>query len=528
MTSEFSSIEEKREWIESVLLEIQLKTASEGEVEQLRGLLLRDRQARQIYLQTQQFDALIESSGGASGALGSAGSSSRIPPSRYWKVLSVCGGLGLAASLVFLLTRFGVRDGDFPEAVGTTPGLAQFYMIGDAVASNVNLKDGDWLEEGVVSLKAGLAQINFTNGTDLVLEGNTELSLIDADTVHLQRGKIWVQCPVEARGFRVLTPNDREIVDLGTEFGVEVGAQGAMNVHVYDGEVRVDFTAGEPRTVVEGKGISWQNEADPGAWIAAETDRFVTKDAILRSREKGYQTMMSERKDLLLYYDFAELEPVKKPVSRVRNKSLLTIGSNDAVVLGGQSVAGRFRDSTAFMMEYEGDGLELQLLEPKESDSLTIAVWVKVDHISEDFAALMNSNGWEPGDLHFQVRENGALLAGVNGGDAFESHSGAVRFGEWHLLAVSWDLEEKQAVLYCDGVRLPSYFWNNRSESLPKVRPRLGLCRIESWGDPDLTLQKIKRDLKGRIDEVMVFNRRLFDKEMGDLHEAGKPYVRSR
>ena len=42
--------------------------------------------------------------------------------------------------------------------------------------------------------------------------------------------------PRFARGYTILTPT-AEVVDLGTEFGVDVDDSGASEVHVFDGDV---------------------------------------------------------------------------------------------------------------------------------------------------------------------------------------------------------------------------------------------------------------------------------------------------
>ena len=96
-------------------------------------------------------------------------------------------------------------------------------------------KVGDTLPPGMLVLKQGLLQLEFYSGALLVLEGPAKLDLISADEVICHKGKVRAHVPPPAHGFTVLSPQF-ELVDLGTEFGVEVGANGATEVHVFDGK----------------------------------------------------------------------------------------------------------------------------------------------------------------------------------------------------------------------------------------------------------------------------------------------------
>jgi len=519
----FSTSEEKRIWIEQVLLDVQLETASLSDIEQLREILFRDQEARKIYLRSQQLDALMEASGDR--LINSKKDLIDFParPSGFRKIARVIWGASIAAALALLLTLSILYKRSNPAITEGIRGFAQLHTTAETLLSNQDMKHGDWLSAGKLSLKSGLVQLTFMNGANLVMEGSAELALVDHQTVRLESGKIWVQCPIKARGFRVITPNGREIVDLGTEFGVEVKESGEMDVHVYDGEINVHSAGKEPEMVTEGSGLIWEDASTPAKLITADTSKFLTSHQINYSRGKSYQKIMAERKDLLVYYDFSELTTAGRGAFPVTNKASTTRGSYDPVVLGGMAVTGRFQEKNSFMVDYEGDGLELDLGDLPSSDFLTIVMWVKVDNGLENLGALLNSNGWEPGDMHFHVRNNGALLAGVNGGDAFESNPGVIQFGHWQMLAVSWNLKDKSAVLYCDGVPIPSYARSNYSKRTPGLRPSLGLCRIGSWGNSPAASNHKRRDLKGRIDEVMVFDHALSEADIHNLYMIGKP-----
>src|SRR5690606_10314798 len=93
------------------------------------------------------------------------------------------------------------------------------------------------------SLRSGLAQIEFFSGATVIVEGPAELELESAWRVVCRSGRLRAFVPEPAQGFVVSTP-DYEAVDLGTEFGLSVGGDGRSEVHVVDGEVRLDAADG--------------------------------------------------------------------------------------------------------------------------------------------------------------------------------------------------------------------------------------------------------------------------------------------
>jgi hypothetical protein len=87
-----------------------------------------------------------------------------------------------------------------------------------------------------ISLLRGVAQFEMTGGAQLVVEGPSQFELTGPDGVKLSRGKASVRIADGGAAFVIDTPT-MQIVDLGTEFGVETTASGAANVMVFDGVV---------------------------------------------------------------------------------------------------------------------------------------------------------------------------------------------------------------------------------------------------------------------------------------------------
>lgn len=116
------------------------------------------------------------------------------------------------------------------------------------VASLLSAEDARWafgpahagedggLAAGRARLEAGTARIRMVGGAELVLKAPMAIELLDTTTVRVTQGNVTVFVSDESVGFRVFTPM-AILVDMGTEFGVEVEESGATEVHVFDGVV---------------------------------------------------------------------------------------------------------------------------------------------------------------------------------------------------------------------------------------------------------------------------------------------------
>ena len=96
---------------------------------------------------------------------------------------------------------------------------------------------GEPLQEGrLLSLAGGFVQITFECGAKILLQGPADFQIRDDMRAILDTGKIAALCPQRAHGFSLRTPS-AEVIDLGTEFALQVNELGASEVHVFDGEV---------------------------------------------------------------------------------------------------------------------------------------------------------------------------------------------------------------------------------------------------------------------------------------------------
>jgi hypothetical protein len=190
--------------------------------------------------------------------------------------------LAAAACLVATLTsslspwgRPGVERpnvrvlGPGPESgpVATAPGASgagggrHLAKDREALAVVMKLVDARWestdgpapalgrpVAAGRLRLRSGLATLAFVNGVTLTLEGPADVDLVSIDRVFCRRGKLRTRVPKGAEGFVVASPSSA-VVDLGTEFALNVEDDGRAQVMVFEGaaEAALLSDSGAPR-----------------------------------------------------------------------------------------------------------------------------------------------------------------------------------------------------------------------------------------------------------------------------------------
>ncbi|MCF7954532.1 MAG: hypothetical protein K9M75_01905 [Phycisphaerae bacterium] len=95
--------------------------------------------------------------------------------------------------------------------------------------------DGGLMRQSIYRLKEGLVSILFKGGAKITIEAPAEWSLLGGGNMELFQGRIYAVVPKEAHGFTVMAGNSK-IVDLGTEFGIEVDKSNNTQLHVTRGE----------------------------------------------------------------------------------------------------------------------------------------------------------------------------------------------------------------------------------------------------------------------------------------------------
>src|SRR5262249_33444665 len=152
-------------------------------------------------------------------------------------------------------------------------------------------RPGAPLLPGRLKLKSGLAYVQFYSGATVILEGPADFRLVSPKEAYCARGRLRAHVPPEAQGFTIGSPK-WDLVDVGTEFGLEVAENGQAEVHVFQGKVEL-YDAGSHRAaalrkeLTAGRGLRVDGQG-PGTPIAPDPATFLTvQDLAARSEARA-------------------------------------------------------------------------------------------------------------------------------------------------------------------------------------------------------------------------------------------------
>ncbi len=221
----------------------------------LDGLVAHDPEARRYYLEYLSQSLALRSWAATEHhssrpLLHRAGESSRVPGLRSPPLLSrvTTRSLVAAAAVLFvaltvlaLVPRYRqVLTESLPvgaDVASAASGVARIVALHECEWGQRPLRGGELLAGDVLDLRSGLAEIRFSSGATVILEGPVHFTCDQANSGTLTHGKLAARIDEpRAKGFTVQTPH-ASIVDLGTEFAVEVDDDGGADVHVFEGTV---------------------------------------------------------------------------------------------------------------------------------------------------------------------------------------------------------------------------------------------------------------------------------------------------
>jgi hypothetical protein len=522
--------------------------AKEAEMGALNELLRSDSSARDEYLlrvelhtrlasdpelfsQAADAAAICRLSGISTGDRRNILSLNKAVPATRRKLLRV---LALAACLIFIaggvwtlwFKRSGTRNGATSSAVAMLARAVDARWGGNSAP----LRAGSALEPGWLRLEAGLAQVVFYSGARVVIEGPTELQLISPTEAVCPAGRLLVEVPQPARGFHVKTAQIN-VVDRGTAFGIDA-TRGQTEVHVFKGEVEFISGAAAKQTLGEGRAAIVQGNAPPRLMAASAAafsamfdlqQRSMAAEAVRYDQWRVTSARLNQDPSLVVHLDF---ENLSDPDGTLRNAAERNRSVPDATIVGCQRAEGRWREKQA--LEFQSVNDRVRLAVPGDFQALTLSAWVCVKGLDRQFNSLFMCDGFEPGTIHWLIRNDGVLgltVIGPGSGNYQILASPPVitldKLGMWIHLAAILDGKARQVVHYVDGYPV--------AREVLKLGPpyRLGPAELGNWnarGGPNPAPSLI-RNLSGSLDEFELFSRALSDAEIRELYVKGKPDV---
>ncbi|MFN3151526.1 FecR domain-containing protein [Bremerella sp.] len=182
--------------------------------------------------------------------------------------LAICGAIWYTATMI---SNDPTAD-SFSNQVTNAP-LATLLLESDCVwGANASLGEGKRLTPQTLELISGTAIVRLDGGAEVIMTGETSLSLVSAGHAQLRYGDVVIRAEYGADGFELTTPAS-PLVDLGTEFAVHVDQAGNTEVHVLEGEV--EYLRGDsPDILLAGKAIRFQGADRAIEDVALNSPRF--------------------------------------------------------------------------------------------------------------------------------------------------------------------------------------------------------------------------------------------------------------
>ncbi|MEM9644945.1 MAG: LamG-like jellyroll fold domain-containing protein, partial [Planctomycetota bacterium] len=350
--------------------------------------------------------------------------------------------------------------------------------------------------------------------------------------------------PPAARGFLVKAA-ESEIIDLGTEFALEV-ASGNARVEVLDGEIELRGGEHDGNHLITGQRTWLKGSDEPAAFETLTTLDDVQqrrRDANVRRFNEWKEASRSQRQDprLIAYYPIAEMT---KEARTVRNAASSGEPFDGKVIGPVERKRGRFGvDSEG--LDFERTGSRVRTRIEGEFEAFTFTCWARIDSLHHVYNALFMGDGYENGEPHWQIRDDGRLMFSVMVDDAqsvrvtdrfsktFVQDAGLHRVyfsdpiwdisksGQWLHLAAVYDPRGRQVRQFVNGAMVSEEQIIDKFFT-PKLR--IGPSEIGNWGQPfrDSPWFAV-RNLNGTIDELAIYKEALDAEEIETMYQRGKP-----
>ena len=418
---------------------------------------------------------------------------------------------------------YGMRDEETVAVLTRGVGL-----IWDRSA-NFRPSVGASLPASSLKIAQGIAQLELLDGATLILEGPVEYELVHGNAGSLKRGKLRAHVPRVAVGFTVGLPRG-DVIDLGTEFGIEVHEDQSAELYVYRGKVRYQGADQAGNYVSEdlvsnqaiylsADGASSPLDMPTGIYLGTQdlASRSLEQSQRRRSEWMKFSRQLFSKPSTLLYYGFdnhAKWDRVLKDETKRDD------GAGNGAVIGCNWAQGRWPGKGALQFSKSNDRVCLNL--PGEFSSVTMVAWVKLGELASPVYPLVFSRPSHKGALGWSVNQAGKLVLQVRvDSKRVINYLSAValpkeKLGQWVHLATSYDLSEKWVSHYVNG----RSFSREKIEVSQPLSFKKGLLGYSQ----DFPPYKKGTALHGCIDEFAIFDSAWDEGKVRELYEVGTPY----
>ena len=155
-----------------------------------------------------------------------------IKTNRFYHVYNIAVSIAAVLMVVFILYA-NMFPPNYSVQVATVSDQVDVKWNNQSEA----LETGDILftNRPAYTFDAGYLKLNSSRGVDILIEAPASFQVLAEDRISLKYGKIYAKVPNKGIGFSIYT-DSAKVIDLGTEFGVEVDGNGDTSIHVIKGK----------------------------------------------------------------------------------------------------------------------------------------------------------------------------------------------------------------------------------------------------------------------------------------------------
>lgn len=491
---------------------------SPAQRQRLAGLVREDPAARARYLDHCRMHAALAWEHGVLGGMNFPASPRPVVSAlaRFGRPLAMAAAIAVLIGLVWQATAPALRR----QAWLARPplGLLERSAGGELRVDKADhsLAAGDALRAGEYALTKGLVELRFENGVEVVMEAPARFGVASPKAFVLHSGRLSATVPSAGKGFTVQTPN-ADVIDHGTEFGVEVTEGVGSEIHVFEGEVEVKSrtVASETLRLFTDQATRVDEVDGSPAGIRPAPDRFPRS---LDEPAAAYAERVLQLRPVF-YYRMAPSSDGRTLTDHSGNGLHARIYTTRS----DRPVFGRGRLGSAFKTQGYRTRAHAVLPDyPKTTNSqLAVVAWVRAESRPRWASIAKNWGEGELGQFHFGLLDHSGELEirirGPRRGGTQVRDSRPLPIGVWQHVA-----------FVADGATLRLYR-NGREVGRAPHRP---------IGSPTLKALAIGAKLignhpkfpgqpsdfwHGRIDELALFNHALDGDTIRELYRIGSP-----
>jgi hypothetical protein len=376
---------------------------------------------------------------------------------------------------------------------------------------------GAAIAQGTYELESGIIEIEANSGAVLTIEAPAVFTLADDRSIRIENGRLAAYVPKKAIGFRVETAS-ATVVDLGTDFAVEAVTGKNSEVHVFNGEVRINLhgskaSSARPLHLTTGNATRIDFLTGMPSGIDLDEQRFLRR---LEVEPRTYTHRVLEMRPVAYY----PMEPAGdgtylRDVAPHGVDATIGFGRASEPVWGPGKVGLAFALGGPAQQTYASAADYPQA----EEDQLSVVAWVTARSRPRWASIAKNWAGADDwGQFHFGLYfDSGELEAHIQDGSGKEitvMDTRPLPLNVWHHVAFVAD--GSMLRLYRNGREVDSTGYR-QLRSDPRIKALAIGTKLNLRGDaPE------ERDFNmwdGRLDELAIFNHALTPDQVLELYE---------